>query len=211
MHRRTLLTVIVTTAILGAGALARAQMADPSDTATLAKVESYLNGVRSLKARFLQVAPTGGTAQGTAWLDRPGRMRFQYDAPSPLLLVAGHGLVVFHDAELDQTSNIPIGQTPLGILLADSIRLTGGELKVTGLTRQPGVIEVTVTRISTPNDGSLTLGFVDQPLSLRYWIVTDAQRQRTRVTLSEVTTGGRFDGKLFEYVDPKALQPKSGG
>ena len=82
------------------------------DRADLARIEAYLNGIVSLKARFLQVAPNGATSAGVAWLERPGRMRFQYDPPSPLLLVAGHGLVVFHDAQLNQTSNIPLSRTP---------------------------------------------------------------------------------------------------
>ena len=85
------------------------------------------------------------SAEGTAWLDRPGRMRFQYNPPSPLLLVAGHGLVVFHDKALNQTSNIPIGQTPLGILLADHVRLQG-DVTVTGLQRLPGQIQVSLVR-----------------------------------------------------------------
>ena len=113
------------------------------DRADLARIEAYLNGIRSLKARFLQVAPNGATSQGTAWLERPGRMRFQYDPPSPLLLVAGHGLVVFHDAQLNQTSNIPVSRTPLGILLADRVSLSG-DVTVTSLQRQPGMIQVTL-------------------------------------------------------------------
>ena len=63
----------------------------------MARITTYLDGLRTMKAHFLQVAPSGAITQGTVWLDRPGRMRFQYDPPSPLLLVAGHGLVVFHD------------------------------------------------------------------------------------------------------------------
>src|SRR5947209_8306961 len=93
MQRRTLI------ASLPAVLLARTAGAQqpPNDRADLARIEAYLNTIGSLKARFLQVAPNGATSQGVAWLERPGRMRFQYDPPSPILLVAGHGLVVFHD------------------------------------------------------------------------------------------------------------------
>src|ERR1700751_5370557 len=102
-----------------------------------------------MKATFLQVAQSGAISQGTAWLERPGRMRFQYDPPSPLLLVAGHGLVVFHDSSIDQTSNIPIGQTPLGILLADHVNLSG-DVRVLALQRRPGEIDLTVDRAASP-------------------------------------------------------------
>ena len=65
-------------------------------------------------------------------------MRFQYDPPTPFLLVAGHGFVLFRDTKLDQTTNIPIGQTPLGILLSEHINLSGGGVGVTAISRLPG-------------------------------------------------------------------------
>ena len=205
MRRRFLLTVLpallVPTVAL---AQPRLQLSE-RDRADLVRIEGSLNGVRSLKARFLQVAPNGATSQGTAWLERPGRMRFQYDPPSPLLLVAGHGLVVFHDAQLKQTSNIPLSRTPLGILLAERISLSG-DVTVTGFQRLPGQLQVTVVRTSNPNEGSLTLAFADNPLVLRQWSVLDAQRQETRVTLYNVELGGHFDPKLFEFVDPRFFQ-----
>ena len=116
MNRRTLLRLSLAPLLFGSvQALAQPGFQPtPQDKADLGRIETYLDGLRTLKARFLQVAPNGALSQGTAWLERPGRMRFQYDPPSPFLLVAGHGLVVFHDRSLNQTSNIPIGRTPLG-------------------------------------------------------------------------------------------------
>lgn len=174
------------------------------DRADLARIEAYLNGLHTLKARFLQIAPDGRTSQGTAWIDRPGRLRFEYDPPSPFLLVAGHGLVVFHDAKLEQTNNFPLSQTPLGILLAENLKLSG-DITVTNIDRQPGLIQVTTYRTSSPNDGTLTLVFADGPLLLRQWAVVDGQRQETRVSLFDVSLGGRFDSSLFEFIDPRIL------
>ncbi len=175
------------------------------DTADLARIQTYLNGLKTLKAQFLQLAPNGATARGTAWLDRPGRMRFQYDPPSPLLLVAGHGLVVFHDSQLNQTSNIPLGQTPLGILLRDNVSF-GGDITVSGIQRQPGMIQVTIYQTARPGDGTLTLNFADNPLALRQWTVVDAQHRETRVSLYDIALGGSFDQSLFTFVDPKFYQ-----
>ena len=208
MQRRDLLRLSLAPLVLAA-ASAVAQPAfqpTPQDQADLARIEAYLDGLKALKAHFLQVAPNGAISQGTVWLDRPGRMRFQYDPPSPLLLVAGHGLVVFYDKSLNQTSNIPIGHTPLGILLADHVRL-GGDVTVTGMQHLPGQIQVSLVRTASPGDGTLTLIFADNPLTLRQWTVVDAQRQETRVTLYNVELGGNFDQKLFEFIDPRALQP----
>ncbi len=210
MNRRTLLlSLVASTAAAPAAMPAFAQVAalTAQDRADLARIEAYLDTLRSLKSRFLQVAPDGGTAGGTAWLERPGRMRFQYDPPSPLLLVAGAGLVVFHDKELEQTSNIPLGSTPLGILLADHVKL-GGNVTVQAIQRLPGQIQVTIYRTASPGDGNLTLVFADDPLSLRQWVVLDAQRKETRVSLFNVELGGHFDQKLFYFVDPRLIGPK---
>ncbi|HLJ06476.1 MAG TPA: outer membrane lipoprotein carrier protein LolA [Acetobacteraceae bacterium] len=211
MNRRDLLCFSLVPLLL-AGTSASAQTSfrpTPQDQADLGRIEAYLDSLRALKARFLQVAPNGGISQGTVWLERPGRMRFQYDPPSPLLLVAGHGLVVFNDKSLNQTSNIPISKTPLGILLSDHVRLQG-DVTVTDMQRLPGQLQVSLVRTASPGDGTLTLVFADNPLTLKQWTVLDAQRQETRVTLLNAQTGGSFDPKLFEFIDPRFLNPQAG-
>ncbi len=194
-----------------AGAAGQRSDGAQSDAAAIERVQNYLNSLHTLKARFLQVAPDGAVTHGTAWLERPGRMRFQYDPPTPLLLVAGHGFVLFSDSKLGQTSNIPIGQTPLGILLAPRIDLTGGELRVTEIRRLPGELQVTLVRGANPGEGSLTLTFATDPLSLRQWSVTDPQQQRTTVTLTDARTGGSFDQTLFDTNAPSVNPQREGG
>lgn len=209
MKRRALL--LAPLALAAAPAPVRAQprfQPTTQDRADLARIETYLNGLRSLKANFMQVAPNGQISAGNAWLSRPGRMRFEYFPPSPILLVAGGGLLVFHDKQLKQTSNVFLTQTPLGILLADKVQLSG-DLTVLDLKREPGLLQVTVTRTSSPGDGNLTLFFTDRPLALRQWVVLDAQRQETRVTLSNVEVGGTFEDKLFHFIDPNIVNPPS--
>lgn len=209
MHRRTLLLAPLLIPIT-AHAQGRAAALTAQDRADIGRVEAYLNTVRALQSRFQQVAPNGATSEGKAWLQRPGRMRFEYDPPSPFLLVGGNGLLVFHDSQLKQTSNIPLGSTPLGLLLQDNLRLSG-DVTVTGVTRMPGQLEVSVIRTQSPADGQLTLIFADAPLVLRQWTVLDAQRQETRVTLYNVALGGTFDQKLFQFIDPRFFQNNTGG
>ncbi len=133
-------------------------------------------------------------------------MRFQYDPPAPFLLVGGHGLLVFHDSQLKQTSNIPLGQTPLGLLLQDNLRLSG-DITVASVTRMPGQIQVTLYRTASPQDGDADADLRRQPARrCAQWIVTDAQRHETRVTLYNVELGGSFDQKLFEFIDPRFFQ-----
>lgn len=205
MLRRTLIALPVL-ALFAREARAQVRPAalTAQDRADLARIEAYLNGLHTLKAHFLQVAPNGATSEGTAWLDRPGRMRFQYDPPSPLLLVAGHGLFVFYDRQLKQITNLPLDSTPLGLLLRPDLTLSG-DVTVVAMQRIPGQIQVTLVRTKSPGEGSLTLVFADNPLALREWIVLDAQRQETQVSLFNVETGGTFDQDMFALVDPKSF------
>jgi outer membrane lipoprotein-sorting protein len=198
MIRRTLLAVALLLPVW-----AHAQPAlTPQDRADIVRVEAYLNGIHTLKARFQQIAPNGALSGGTAWLERPGRMRFEYEPPAPFLLVAGHGLLVFHDSQLGQTTNIPLDRTPLGLLLRDNLKLSG-DITVTQIVRYPGQLQLTMLRTASPSDGTITLIFADNPLALRSWTVIDAQRQETRVSLFDVQLGGTFEQSLFTFIDPK--------
>lgn len=207
MNRRTLLRLAVLPLILGPAA-ARAQTGfnpTPQDTADLDRIQAYLNSIHTLQAHFLQVAPDGALSQGTAWMERPGRMRFDYTPPAPFLLVASRGVLSFEDRSIQQVSQVPLSFTPLGILLSDHVSLTG-PVTVTGFQRLPGQLQVTLVRTSSPRDGSLTLVFSTNPLVLRQWTVLDAQRRETRVTLYNVEQGMNLDPKLFEFVDPRSFQ-----
>jgi outer membrane lipoprotein-sorting protein len=170
-----------------------------ADRALIAQIEAYLNDQKGLTANFVQVASDGSTRTGQAWLERPGKMRFQYDPPDQQLLVAGYGLLVYHDPELDQTTNIPLGSTPLGILLAKHVDLTSGKVIITNIQQQPGEDDITLIRKGRAAAGSLTLSFSTDPLELRQWVVNDAQARQTRVTLYNVKPGGPYPNSLFEY------------
>lgn len=170
----------------------------------LARVEAYLNSIRTLRARFLQVAQNGASAGGTAWISRPGRMRFDYDPPEPLLLVASGGQVMMFDRELRQPTTVPASATPLGLLLRDQIRLSG-DITVTGMERSGGFLRVGLHRTGAAAEGRLTLAFHESPMELRQWTVLDAQGRETRVTLYEIDTTTRPDNRIFDFNDPRFL------
>jgi outer membrane lipoprotein-sorting protein len=209
MKRRTLLAGLALSLAGTSHANAALVLAD-ADRADVARIEAYLTNLHSLKGRFLQVAPNNSVSEGVVWLDRPGRMRFQYDPPNPILLVANYGLVVFDDRNLRQTSTIPLSQTPLGIILADRVKLSG-DVTIVGFRRQPGQIIVTLQRTSSPSDGNITLIFSDPPLALQQWIVVDQQRQTTSLKLYNVELGGKFDAALFKVTSPTPMPSGAGG
>ncbi|QNT78034.1 LolA family protein [Entomobacter blattae] len=160
------------------------------------KVEDWMNSVSTLKARFQQIAQNGSRTTGDAWIERPGKMRFQYDKPSPLLLVANEGKLIFNDSQLDQTTTIPLNKTPLGLLLRENLRLSG-DVTITGFQQTNGFVMVRVIRSNAPGEGNLTLVFWQNPFALRGWRVVDAQGRQTQVDLFELQKGEEFPSSLF--------------
>ncbi|MBP0491569.1 LolA family protein [Pararoseomonas indoligenes] len=208
MRRRQILPALALLP-LAAPALAPKALAQGAlsarDRADLQRVEAYLNGITTLRARFIQIAQNGATAQGTALIWRPGRMRFDYDPPEPLLLVANAGQFMHYDKELRQPSIVPVGSTPLGILLRERITLSG-DVTVSGLQREGGFLRVTLFRTANASEGRITLVMADNPLELRQWLVVDGQGHTTRVTLSAIETGIRLERATFDFNDPRFMQ-----
>jgi len=191
--------------LLASGARAQSPGLSARDRADLQRVEAYLNGLTTLRSRFIQIAQNGATAQGTALIWRPGRMRFDYDPPEPLMLIANNGQFLHYDKELRQPSIVPVSSTPLGILLRDRIVLSG-DVTVTGMQRQGGMLQVTLFRTANPGEGRLTLVFAEEPMELRQWLVVDGQGRTTRVTLSAIEAGVRLDRASFDFNDPRFLR-----
>ncbi len=172
----------------------------------LARVEAYLNDIRTMHARFVQYAEDGAVASGDLYLQRPGRLRFEYTPPTPILMVATGRTFVFYDAELDQVTYLPLGATPLAFLLADRFSFADDDLAVTRMRDEPGALSITVTDPENPGEGEVTLVFGDAPLALRQWIVVDAQGRRTTVALTDMRTNLTLDEELFRFVDPNPFR-----
>jgi outer membrane lipoprotein-sorting protein len=205
--------VMVIAALTLAGVAAQAAERKPpalseQDKADVGRAEDYLNAITTLKARFLQVSPNGTSVEGDAYLWRPGKLRLQYDPPSPLLVVADGSFLIVHDRQLGEPSYIPLGSTPAGVLVRAGVKLTGGDLNVTRVVRLPGVVRVSLVQSDDPTAGEITLVFSDRPFVLRQWQVKDAQSQITTVSLFEAQTGLSLDPKLFEFKDPNFTKPK---
>jgi outer membrane lipoprotein-sorting protein len=200
MLRRPLLAL---PALLLAGpAAAQQRPLSDRDRADIARAEAWLNRLTSLKARFLQIAQNGASAEGTGWIVRPGRMRFEYDPPEPLLLVASHGQFFYFDRQLKQATTLPLGATPLGMLLRENLKLSG-DVTVSRVERGGGLLRITLHRTGQPAEGSLTLVFSEDPIELKQWAVVDAQGQETRVSLFQTEFGGRYPSSLFDFNDPR--------
>lgn len=170
-----------------------------ADTAVLEKAAAYLNGIDTMQARFLQVDGRGGVAEGDLYIDRPGKMRLQYDPPTPVLIVADGTFVIYVDLELDEPSYLDIDDTPAGFLLDPQWSFTDESVEVRSVRVEPGVLEITAADADDPTAGELTFVFSEGPFELRQWKVKDAQSREVTVTLYDTQLGVELDSNLFEY------------
>jgi len=199
---------LIALTVLGAPSLGSAQRApappaasrplSDQDRADIGRVETYLNALRTLTARFVQVSEQGGVAEGRIYLQRPGRLRLEYADPVPLLVVAARGQIIQHDKQLKQTTYLPLSSTPAAILLRETVALSGS-VTVTAVERGAGSLRVTIVQTEDPRAGRLTLVFAERPLQLSNWVVVDGQGATTRVALSEIQNGTPIPAQLFEF------------
>ena len=168
-----------------------------SDEAVLARTVDAIAGVGTLRARFAQTSPTGTVSAGTVSMDRPGRLRFEYDAPSTQDIVATGGLVYVHDTDLETTDSYPVGQTPLRFLLSEDIR--ADDVVLTGVTRMPGEVAIALQATDDELAGEVALVFAgtEDDLTLDRWAVVDPQGGVTVVQLMDVETDVKLSRRLF--------------
>ncbi len=168
----------------------------PSDLADLAEIERYLDSIRTMAAEFQQYDQEGRVATGRIYLARPGRLRVEYDPPTPYLLVASSGALVYYDAEIEQVTTLPLSSTPAAFLLKERISLTDGVI-VKSFERGPGALRVEVADAEDQAAGSVLLVFEERPMALRQWTVTDAQGIKTQVVLTRASFDIVLDPSLF--------------
>ncbi len=179
-----------------AGLPAAAAIPESDEAEDLARIEAYLNSLTSLRADLVQINPDGTVVTGRLYFARPDRLRIDYDPPNDILIIANDWDLLYYDRKLDQESHLFTSQTPLGFLLEDEIRLSGG-VTVTKVERRAGELLVTLVRTDEPDQGALTLVFAERPLELRRWTVVDPQGLQTQVLLENLQTGVALDKALF--------------
>lgn len=181
--------------------------ADAADAESLKKAEAYLNGITTLKSRFVQVNPDGSSYDGDLFISRPGRMRLAYDAPTPMLMVADGKFLIYVDTQMNDASHLDLNETPAGLILKENLSFSDPSVTLLGVKRGPGTLEITAAMAKDPTAGKLTMVFSEGPFELRQWRVLDAQNKEVIVTLENAQKGVTLDRALFRY-DARAARNK---
>ena len=172
------------------------------DKADVARIEAYLNGITTMRAKFQQADSAGNLAFGMIYVRRPGFLRVQYDPPSQVILVADSIAVSYYDAELNQLNQVPLGLSPLWFLLRDHVKL-GGDVTVTSFERGPNAFQIGIVQTDEPDAGTVTLVLGDKPLELQQWTIQDAKGQAVRVALYNAEFGMKLENSLFRTPEKK--------
>lgn len=201
---------ILSLAVLLLSSLAVTQSAQAEKTEKfvqdIALVEHYLQNLGSARARFVQTTHDGTQLVGTFYLQRPGKLRFEYDDPIKDFVVADGVFIYFYDAELGEQSNAPIGQTLADFILRKNVSLSG-DIHVESIRRKGDLLQVQIVQASDPEAGSLTLGFDEDPMTLKKWRVVDGQGLITEVELFYLKTDIKHPAELFVYQAPDDGEP----
>ena len=168
----------------------------------LALVDRAMNNTGSFQGRFTQYGADGSVASGAVYILRPGRVRFEYDPPNPLLIVSDGVTLVQQDRALETFDRVPLSATPLNYFLKENIRLQD-DTEVIGFQKLPNEWRVTARDGSGQMAGAITLVFDPQSLALRQWIITDEFGGQTRVELSNLRYNDRIDPRMFILRDER--------
>jgi outer membrane lipoprotein-sorting protein len=170
---------------------------DPANVpADLARIDYAMNATKSFSGRFVQYAPDGRTDTGNVFIKRPGNLRFEYDDPNPLLIVADNGMLVQHDKVLETTDRGPLSATPIAYFLKEDLNLAE-DTEVVALQKYQTEWRLTARDGSGQMEGAITMVFDANNLALKEWIISDDFGGQTRVVLSNLRYNDRLDPRLF--------------
>ena len=171
---------------------------DANQKAQAAKVSSYLSSLQTLVGNFVQVGPDGSKTKGDFYIQKPGKVRFEYEAPSPIAIIADGSSVAVRDRKLATQDIYPLSQTPLRYLLSDRIDLLK-DTNVVNVTADDVFVSVTIEeKQALIGTSRLMLMVGAKDGQLKQWTVTDPQGYDTTVAVYNLDLSKKVDPSLFK-------------
>jgi outer membrane lipoprotein-sorting protein len=168
-----------------------------ADKATLDAISGYLNGFATMKGGFLQLDSKGNASEGDFYIEKPGKMRFDYKPPSAALIVSDGQTVAVANRRLNTVDRYSLKDLPLGVILGDKIDLARSQ-QLVSIQRDAGAVIVGLRSSLNRSKANIFLLFSDPVPELRQWAVIDAQGQKTTIILRSATPGVPLAASLFE-------------
>lgn len=165
--------------------------------AAVDEVSQYLNSMQYLRGEFSQISPTGKLARGVFFISKPGKMRFEYAPPVPLMIISDGKWVMIKNKNKENGDAGPLSKTPLRIVLSNDVDLAR-DTNIISVEQADGLVTVTLEdKKDTFEGGQLILVYDEARKALQQWVVIDAKGRRTTVTLENLVVGEKPDPKLF--------------
>jgi len=182
---------------------------DEAERAALDAISARLNELGTLKGEFTQINPDGSTSEGTFFISKPGKMRFEYKPPTPTLIVADGATVAVANTKLNTVDRYPLSETPLGLVLGNDVDLKN-DTALVSIERQQGTIVIGARTNANMSRANISLVFTDPGYELRQWTVIDNQGLTTTVALRDLVAGAVLPPSLFLLPDknPFARHPQ---
>jgi outer membrane lipoprotein-sorting protein len=171
---------------------------DANQKAQAAKVSSYLSSLQTLVGNFVQVGPDGSKTRGDFYIQKPGKVRFEYDDPTPIAIIADGSSLAVRDKKLATQDIYPLSQTPLRFLLSDRIDLLK-DTNVVNVTADDVFVSVTIEeKQALIGTSRLMLMVGAKDGQLKQWTVTDPQGYDTTVAVYNLDSSKKVDPGLFK-------------
>ena len=191
---------------LGTGGVAKSVDLTAEQSAAVKEVAAYVQGFKTLQGEFTQVSSKGNVSKGVFVISKPGKMRFEYAAPNPFIIVSDGTWVTIKNRAKDKAEEYPLSQTPLRLVLDEDVDLLK-EANILEVDTKDGLTTITLQDRKKTVPGHLILVYDEAKKALQQWVVVDGQGRRTTVSLENIVAGGNPDPKLFK-IDVRRMKDK---
>jgi len=164
------------------------------------QIKKFFRSINTIEANFIQVSPSGNVTNGKIYLDLPGKLRIDYKNPNNLLITSKGFWIVIQDREAKTTNNIPLKSSPFSILLEKKSFLNN-ENFITDYDISAGIISLKIKSKKTNNQESIVLEFLENPFSLKKWIIQDSFGENTTVLIQNAKYNNKLSHLLFFPID----------
>jgi outer membrane lipoprotein-sorting protein len=180
----------------GVGHAGKPMALNEQQTESINKISAYMNSFVTMQGEFTQISPLGNVSKGVMLISKPGKLRFDYAAPNPFLLVSDGKWVTLKNRSKEKGDQFPLSATPLRLVVSQKIDLLK-DANILGFEQADGIDQVTLEDKGGSMGGQIVLIFDENQNQLQQWVIVDGKGRRTTVSLANLEAGVKIDPKLF--------------